>query len=103
MKRFIAAAAVTACLTSAAYADNQVEVAVPANLSDKQVAEQYVSDVLAAVNKVCRRASSPVIGGNYYRYRACVEDTKSAVASQEPTGLLADRLGVAPAVSVAAR
>ena len=103
MKRLIVAAASVACLTSAAYAEPQVEVAVPANLSDKTVAAQYVSDVMAAVNKVCRRAAAPIVGANYYRFRACVEHTKATVAAQEPTGLLADRLGVTPAVTVASR
>jgi hypothetical protein len=103
MKRFIIAAAATVCITSAAYAETTVEVAVPANISDKAVADKYVSDVLAAVNKVCRRAASPVIGGNYYRYRACVEDTKAQIASEEPTGLLSAKAGEERAVTVAAR
>jgi len=103
MKRFILAAAATACITSAAYAESRVEVAVPANISDKAAAEKYVSDVMTAINKVCRRASSPVIGSNYYRYRSCLVETRAALAAEEPTGLLAAELGVAPSVTVASR
>lgn len=102
MKRFVLAAAATACISSAAYAETSVAVAVPSNISDKTVADQYVSDVRAAVNKVCRTVSSPVIGVNYYRYRACVEDTQQRVAGQDPTGLLSGK-AAATSLTVAAR
>lgn len=97
---FAAIAAALACGTASA---QTVEVPIPQGLETPAVAAEYTDQLLAAISTVCARSSAPVIGINYYTFRACVKQTRIDTAAHEPTGLLAVRLGIESPVRVASR
>jgi hypothetical protein len=99
MKRLILSLTGAISLTGAAFADS-VTVSVPANVNTQEGAAAYTSALDRAVSKVCRNAFSPVIGTNYFAYKACLVQTRLDVAKLEPTGLYASRFSK-PASSLA--
>ncbi len=79
---------------ASASADTVTEtVTVPANLISKTQDQAYTQELLTTIDEVCRRANNPVIGERYWNYRACRASERARLAAQEPTGLLAQRLG----------
>ena len=90
MKRFILSLTAGMTLSGAAFADTAT-VSLPSNLHAPEGAAAYTAALDKAVNRVCRNEYSPLIGTNYYSYRACLAETRADVARQEPTGLYASR------------
>jgi hypothetical protein len=89
MKRFIAMTFAAAILPAAAFADTTVST--PKNLTSKEEVAAYVGKLEAAVKRECQKAAGPVIGVAFYAYKACIKETRAAVAEKEPTGLYAKR------------
>ena len=90
MKRIVILTAIVLSTATAAYA-GPVAVETPKPPVSLEAAEAYVTKLERAVKQVCYRASSPVIGVNYYGYLACIKETRARVAKQDPTGLYANR------------
>lgn len=87
MKRImILVAAVTTA--AAAHAD-PVMVSTPKAPISAEQADAYVVNLEKAIKQVCREAAAPVVGLGFYRYLACIKDTRAEVAKQDPTGLYA--------------
>jgi len=103
MKRF-AIFTVTAAmmLAGAAWADDTVSVAMPKDPASKEQAAVYVAELDQAVKRVCARALAPIIGVNFYTYRACLKETRAVTAKKDPTGLYAGSDSLAGTV-IAAR
>ncbi len=89
MKRFIAPALLAACFGAPAALAQDIVVNVPKDLSNPKAVAAYRAELNAAVNRVCTKASEPVIGINWYIYLNCVKATRADVARKDPTGLLA--------------
>lgn len=66
------------------------------------VAAAYTDQLMHATTVVCSRATSPRIGLNYYRFQDCLKQTRAATAQKDPTGLLAQRLGLSSSLAMAA-
>lgn len=78
-------------LTAAVAHADPVRVATPKGPVTVASASAYVNELDAAVQRVCRRAASPIIGTNYYLYMDCLKRTRADVAKKDPTGLYALR------------
>jgi UrcA family protein len=102
MKVFVALSVAVAALSAPSYANPRgVEVAVPQNLSDPAVAAAYVTELKAAIERVCRRETAPVTGPGVLSYRACIKATTADVIADDTTGLLAAALNKNTDVQVA--
>ncbi len=102
MKRIVISALVSAFVCGSALADTKsIEVPVPTNIEDAEVAQAYTTALLKAISSVCQRETSPTIGVALYTYRTCIADTRLAIAKTEPTGLLAARLGTDTSIRLA--
>ncbi|RYG22334.1 MAG: hypothetical protein EON93_25280 [Burkholderiales bacterium] len=84
MKR-IAIFSAFALVAGAAHAD-PISVATPKADASAQEASAYVEKLDIAVKRVCHSAFSPIIGINYFSYKACLEATRADVAKNDPTG-----------------
>ena len=89
MKRLIISAVAGLSLGAAAYADTTVTT--PKAPVSKETAAEYVAKLDAAVQRECLRASSPLIGTNFYTYKACLTATRAEVEKKDPTGIYASR------------
>lgn len=81
--------------------ETSIEVLVPADLSDPAIANAYQAELTAAIQGVCRKATAPVIGINYYTMTDCIKRTTAKVAAEEPTGILAESIGATKPVVLA--
>lgn len=89
MKR-IAIFAALALSAGVAHAD-PISVATPKADASQAEVSAYVGKLDSAVKRVCSSAFSPVIGINYFSYKACMTATRAEVQKQDPTGLYAKR------------
>ena len=103
MKKVLVSLALLAAAPCVANAEPlSIAVQVPADLESAEASGAYTDALMSAVVKVCRDASD--IGGiaERWTYSACVQQTRVAVAKEDPTGLLADRLGLSEPLKLAA-
>lgn len=101
--KMLLAAALAAFACSPAFAEKRVTVSVPSDLSNPAVARAYTNALMHAAVTVCTKETAPVIGLNYYAYKACLKATRRNIAASEPTGLLAARLGLRTSLAVASK
>ncbi|MBI1358923.1 MAG: hypothetical protein GC155_01430 [Alphaproteobacteria bacterium] len=103
MKRAFIALAAAAVMVAPAFAQPSKTVLVPAELKTDAQVKAYTDDLLGAVDSVCRRLTTPMIGTAYDIYRNCKKVTAVQTAQKDPTGLLAARLGLTADMTVAAK
>src|SRR5579871_5490198 len=76
-------------------------VPLPADPHSAEQAQLYTDALIDAIDHSCRRANNPPVEVDLYRFRECVAVETQRVAAEEPTGLLADRLGESRATAEA--
>lgn len=101
--KLVQALIIAAFSTTAVAAANaeKVTVSIPSNVAEPAAAAAYTDNLMRATATVCSRETSPVAGTNYYRFRACLKQTRADVAAKDPTGLLAQRLGLSSSLAMA--
>ncbi len=103
MKRALITLAAAALLAAPAFAQPSRTVLIPAELKTDAQVKAYTDNLLGAVDSVCFRLATPMIGTAYDLYRSCKKTTAIETAHKDPTGLLAARLGLTADMAIASK